>query len=168
MQEAVTATRLYQARNSSRTGTVWWLCSVPRMWPVTEQTSLVCVCWAWGWVKGGLGLQGARHQPSCRNSMVSSPELSRLGFPEPLCKGSGRSRERDLEPSPPPCHSQLSIRGRLSPLLCGKEAGAVSILFHIHHALCPTGREKPQEMHSFSPNEAFQKQGGQETSVRTS
>lgn len=45
-------------------------------------------------------------------------------------KGTARAISRSV----PSSH----VRGRLSACLCGKEAGAVCILFHLHHELCPT------------------------------
>lgn len=51
--------------------------------------------------------------------------------------GSWEPGRRDSQ-SHLPLQAGSHVRGRLSALLCGKEAGAVSILFHICHELCPT------------------------------
>ena len=105
--------------------------------------------------------RAARHQPSCRNTMVWLTRASRLGFPEPFCKGSGRSKEKGTARAIPTFrpHSQLSRQRQT--LTSSVWEGGRSCFHFISYSSCTVShrREKPQEMHSSSPSEAFQKQG---------
>lgn len=61
-----------------------------------------------------------------------------LGTPGLLPGLATRSQGEGDSQSHLPLHAGSHVRSRLSTRLCGKEAGAVSILFHIRHELCPT------------------------------
>lgn len=61
-----------------------------------------------------------------------------LGPPGLLPDLASRSQGEADSQSHLPLHTGSHVRSRLSTCLCGKEAGAVSILFHIRHELCPT------------------------------
>lgn len=98
------------------------------------------------WVKG--------QHATCRAPGTSSPSghcawqagASCLGFPHPLpglatsIQGEGDSQSHHRLPA------SSHVRGRLSTCLCGKEAGAVSILFHSRH------EPRPADMRSHQSN----------------
>lgn len=121
-------------------------------------------------MKGGLGPAGVPGTSRLAGTLWSdSPELHAWDSLNHFARGAGGARRRGQpEPSPPPAPIPSShVRGRLSPHLCGKEAGAVSILFHIHHALCPTDVRSPRRC-SLPPSvKHFKSRGPGKTSVRT-
>lgn len=59
-------------------------------------------------------------------------------LPSLAARNQEEGRVRATFPSPPALGSH--VRGSRSARLCGKQAGAVSIFFHIHHELWPTDR----------------------------
>lgn len=113
-------------------------------------------------MKGGLGPAGVPGTSRLAGTLWSdSPELHAWDSLNHCARGAGGARRRGQpEPSPPPAPIPSShVRGRLSPLLCGKEAGAVSILFHIHHALCPTDVRSPRRCILSHPMKHFKSRG---------
>lgn len=65
---------------------------------------------------------------------------------------------RAISHSAPSSH----VRSRLSACLCGKKAGAVSILFHLHHELCPTDM-RSHRINALPPPTQSQQQEPQES-----
>ena len=121
-------------------------------------------------MKGGLGPAGVPGTSRLAGTLWSdSPELHAWDSLNHFARGAGGARRRGQpEPSPPSAPIPSShVRGRLSPHLCGKEAGAVSILFHIHHALCPTDVRSPRRCILPPPVKHFKSRGPGKTSVRT-
>lgn len=100
-------------------------------------------------------------QESChRNATMRLTGTSCLGFPGPLYGEGGRREKgtaRAISSSVPSSH----VRGRLSACLRGQEAGAVSILFHLHDELCPTDM-RSHRINVLPPPRRSQKQEPQE------
>lgn len=73
-----------------------------------------------------------------------------LALPGPLPGSAARSQGEGASQSHLPLQAGAHVRDRLSARLCGKEAGAVSIFFHIRHELCPTDM-RSHERNSLPP-----------------
>lgn len=107
--------------------------SIPSTWSVTEWAPPYMFA---TWAEGMTGTYNcARHEARGRNTVASL--TSAPGIPRSTSQPCGRNQEGNSQ-SHLPSRPGSRVRGRFSGHLCGKEAGAVSILFHIHHELCLT------------------------------
>lgn len=106
--------------------------SIPSTWSVTEWAPPYMFA---EWAEGMTGTYNCARHGACGNTVASL--TSAPGIPRSTSQPCRRNQEGNSQshlPSRPGSH----VRGRFSGHLCGKEAGAVSILFHIHHELCLT------------------------------